>query len=458
MTTASLRNLFLKNAVANVIGGAGSALFNLLLPALVVRHLGKLEFSIWSLALQILIYLQIFGFGLQTAMTKFIAHGYELNDLEDQRKTLKAGLVIVSSFVLLAVVAVIGLVIFYPLLFKNIPIELVSEFRICILLLGISAAWQLFALIPMGVFVGLHRNIIPVAGQLFIRMLSLLALWLVLKQGAGLVSLSLTMALCSALIVPINFLAIRRWASSLTTALAPLDKSRFKELLAYCGNLAVWNIAMLLVNGLSIMIVGYFDFKNVAFYSLAATIITIMVGVQQAIISPLLPAGAKLNAREETRHELAGLMIKATRICIAGLIISVLLLKFFGMIFLKTWLGNGYSSEVLELLLILSIANMIRNIALPYSMLLLAVNMQKQVRLTVVVEGVATLMASIALAYQYGALGVAYGALLGSVSGFFCNYAFNFYRTRLIVPDIFLFTMRVGVFFTLPVAIFVIVF
>src|SRR5476649_33324 len=116
MTTASLRNLFLKNAVANVIGGAGSALFNLLLPALVVRHLGKLEFSIWSLALQILIYLQIFGFGLQTAMTKFIAHGYELNDLEDQRKTLKAGLVIVSSFVLLAVVAVIGLVIFYPLL------------------------------------------------------------------------------------------------------------------------------------------------------------------------------------------------------------------------------------------------------------------------------------------------------------------------------------------------------
>lgn len=458
MSTASLRNLFLKNAVANVIGGAGSALFNLLLPALVVRHLGKVEFSVWSLALQILIYLQIFGFGLQTAMTKFIAHGHELGDLEDQRKTLKAGLMIVSGFVLLAVVAVIGLVIFYPLLFKNIPVELIGEFRICILLLGISAAWQLFALIPMGLFVGLHRNIIPVGGQLFVRMLSLLALWLVLQQGAGLAVLSLTMAICSGLIVPINFLAIRRWAGNLLRSLAPLDKLRFKELLVYCGNLAVWNIAMLLVNGLSIMIVGYFDFKNVASYSLAATVITIMVGVQQAIISPLLPAGAKLNAREETRDALARLMIKATQICIAGLIFSVLLLKFFGVDFLQAWLGKGYSSEVLQFLLILAVANMIRNIALPYSMLLLAVNMQNQVRLTVIVEGVATLLASIALAYQYGALGVAYGALLGSLSGFFCNYVFNFSRTRLIVPDIFSFTMRGGVLLAIPVVIFVIVF
>ncbi|KAB8062343.1 hypothetical protein GCN74_00670 [Janthinobacterium sp. FT14W] len=458
MTTASLRNIFLKNAVANVIGGIGSALFNLLLPALVVRYLGKLEFSVWSLALQVLIYLQLFGFGLQTAMTKFIAHAHELNDLDDQRKTMKAGLVIVTGFVFFAMFAVSILVIFYPLLFKNIPPELIGEFRICILLLGISAAWQLFALIPMGVFVGLHRNIIPVSGQLFVRMFSLLALWLVLKNGAGLLVLSLTMAVSSALIVPINFLAIRRWASALITALGPMEKKRFGDLLKYCGNLAIWNIAMLLVNGMSIMIVGHFDFKSVAAYSLASTVIAIMIGLQQAIISPLLPAGAKLNAREETRHELPKLMISATRICIAGLILSVIGLYFFGVNFLQAWLGKGYSEDILKLLSILAIANMVRNIALPYSMLLLAINMQKQVRLTVFVEGVVTLLASIALGYQYGAFGVAYGALIGSVSGFFCNYMFNFSSTRLIVPDIFLFTLKSGVFLSLPVAVFVLVF
>lgn len=458
MKTASLRSLFLKNAVANVLGGAGSALFNLLLPALVVRHLGKLEFSVWSLALQVLIYLQIFGFGVQTAMTKFIAQGHELDDLEDQRKTLKAGIVLVSGFVLLAILAVVLLVIFYPLLFSNVPAEFVGEFRICIFLIGISAAWQLFALIPMGLFFGLHRNIIPVGGQFFVRMLSLLLLWVVLQQGAGLVVLSLTMALCGALIVPINFLAIKRWASSLTVSLAPLDKFRFKELLAYCANLAVWNIAMLLVSGLAIMLVGYFDFTNVAAYSLAATVITIMVGVQQAIISPLLPAGSKLNARAETRGQLGGLLIRATGICIFGLLLSVFLLKFFGAPLLKAWLGKGYSENVLELLLILAVANLIRNVALPYSMLLLAINMQKEVRLTVIVEGVTTLAASVIMAYYYGALGVAYGALIGATCGFFCNYLFNFKKTRLLVPDIFEFTLKTGILLVFPVAIFVIEF
>ena len=458
MKTASLRSLFFKNAVANVLGGAGSALFNLLLPALVVRHLGKLEFSVWSLALQVLIYLQIFGFGVQTAMTKFIAQGYELDDVEDQRKTLKAGMVLVSGFVLLAFFAVILLVIFYPMLFSNVPPEFSGEFRMCILLIGTSAAWQLFSLIPMGLFFGLHRNIIPVGGQLFVRMLSLLMLWVVLQQGAGLIALSLTMALCGALIVPLNFLAIKRWALNLTLALAPLDRIRFKELLAYCANLAVWNIAMLLVSGLAIMLVGYFDFSNVPAYSLAATVITIMIGVQQAIISPLLPAGSKLNAREETRGQLSGLLIRATAICIAGLFISVFVLKFFGAALLQAWLGKGYSENILQLLLILAAANMIRNVALPYSMLLLAINMQKEVRLTVIVEGVATLIASLILAYYYAAIGIAYGAVVGAMCGFFCNYIFNFKRTRLLVPDIFKFTLRTGILFVFPVAIFVIVF
>ena len=441
-----------------MIGGAGSALFNLLLPALVVRHLGKLEFSVWSLALQVLIYLQIFGFGLQTAMTKYIAHGHALIDIEDQRKTVKAGLVLAGIFALLAAVAVGGLVIFYPLLFSNVPRELVSEFRICIFVLGISAAWQLLSLMPMGLFIGMHRNIIPVTAQLLVRMLSLFMLWVVLQNGAGLLVLSLTMAICGALLVPMNYMAARRWASDLLIQLGALDRVRFREMLGYCGSLAVWNIAMLLVSGVAIMMVGYFDFQRVASYSLAATLITIMIGVQQAIISPLLPAGAKLNAREETRPELAGLLNRSTLICMLSLGLSVLLMKFLGDWFLQLWLGKGYSPDILKILLILAAANLIRNTALPYSMLLLAVNMQKQVQLTVLVEGIVTLIASLTLASSHGAIGIAYGALVGSIAGLLCNYTFNFSKTRLLVPNILKFSIKSGIYISFIVAIFVIVF
>ena len=215
---------------------------------------------------------------------------------------------------------------------------------------------------------------------------------------------------------------------------------------------------MLLVSGVAIMMVGYYDFQRVASYSLAATLITIMVGVQQAIISPLLPAGAKLNAREETRSELSGLLNRSTLICMAGLGLSVLLLKFLGDWFLQLRLGKGYSEDILNILLILAAANLIRNTALPYSMLLLAVNMQNKVQLTVLVEGIATLISSLVLASNYGALGVAYGALVGSIAGVICNYSFNFYKTRLLVPNILTFSIKSGISIAFVVAIFVVVF
>lgn len=452
MTKPPLRTLFVKNAFANVLGGAGAAVFNLLLPALVVRHLGKLEFSVWSLALQVLMYLQLFGFGLQTAITRFIAHGNELNDIEDQRKTVKAGLVLACGFVALAIIAVICLVLFYPLLFSNVPVEMIKEFRICIALLGISAAWQLFALVPMGISIGLHRNIIAVGGQLLVRILSLIVLWIVLNEGGGLLRLSITLAVCGALIVPINFLAIRYWVFSLINRLGSLDKKRFRELSGYCASLAVWNVAMLLVSGIDIVVVGYFDFERVGAYSLAATVISIMLGVMQAVMSPLLPSGTALNARKETRHKLSVLLVKSTRLCLLWLFLSVFFIKFFGEFFLSYWLGNGYSYDVYVLLIILAVANMIRNSAMPYAMLLMAINMQKQVKNTVFIEGIVNLFVSLMLASKYGAFGVAYGTLIGSVAGFCCNYALNFEKTRILIPNTLNYTVKSIVFLIFPVA------
>jgi O-antigen/teichoic acid export membrane protein len=451
MSSASLRSLFLKNASANVVGGAGAALFNLLLPALVVRHLGKLEFSVWSLALQVLIYLQLFGFGLQTAITRYVAHGRELDDLEDQRHTIKAALVVGAGFVALGIAAVALLVAFYPRLFAGIPPEMIGQFRVCVALLGFSAAIQLYALVPVGLFTGLQRNIFPVAAQLLTRMLSLLALWLVLQSGAGLLALSVTLAVCGALQVPVQFWTVRKWASELLTRLGPLNRTRFHEILHYCGGLAVWNVAMLLVNGVAVMLVGFFDFQRVGAYSLAATVITIMIGIQQAVMSPLLATGAKLNAREETRSRLPALLNQSTRICVVGLCISLFAIHFLGRELLVAWLGNAYSPEILSLLTVLAVANAIRNTALPYSLLLLAINCQKQVQVTVMVEGVITLVASLVLAQSHGAMGVAYGALIGATGAVACNYAINFRKTKILTPDIFSFSMKSLLMF-LPLA------
>ena len=422
VSMSAIRNLFLKNAVANILGGAGSALFNLLLPALVVRHLGKLEFSVWTLALQILIYLQLFGFGMQIAMTKFIAQGKEIGDVADQRKTVKAGLMLVSAFVLVAILAVILLVIFYPLLFSNIPPAFVGDFRVCIFVLGVSAAWQLYALIPNGVFVGLQRNIVPVSAVLIIRMLSLLALWLVLENGGGLLALSITLATVGAFLVPGSYLFARRWAKYLTIELGAVDWGRFRELWHYCASLAVWNLAMLFVNGVDMILVGHFDFEKVAAYSLAVTFITILVGVLQAVLNPLVAIAASSFANPLKVGNLPKLLSLSSLGCSALMVVIVSVFFWIGKDVLKLWVSAEYVTDVYLILTVILIAHSIRNALMPFSIFLIAIAEQKKAFVPAVIEGVVNLCASLYLGSRLGAIGIAYATLIGATAGVLASF------------------------------------
>ncbi|OEZ98114.1 hypothetical protein [Duganella phyllosphaerae] len=417
MAISSIRNLFIKNAVANVLGGAGTALFNLLLPALVVRHLGKLEFSVWSLALQVLIYLQLFGFGLQTAMTKYIAHGNELQDKGDQRKTIKAGLVLVSSFTAMALVAVGLLALFYPLFFNDVPAELMGEFRLCIVILGISASLQLFALVPSGVFLGLQKNIIPVSGLLFVRISSLIGIWLVLSNGGSLVNLSIVLAGCGLMILPISYFYTKRWAGPFISHLGPIDWARCRELFRYCASLAIWSVAMLFVNGIDLVIAGHYDFDKVASYSLAITAIAILVGVTQAVLSPLVAIGSASYANIDKRAQLPKLLTLSSAGCAAFLIVTLVIFLFLGKPLLALWLDASYVDGVYELLAVMLFAHALRNLLMPFSLLLVSISEHKKAFMPAIIEGAFNLTFSLILAPKFGVIGVIYGTLIGSIAG-----------------------------------------
>lgn len=434
MNQVSVRQLLIKNALANLLGGAGSALFNLILPALVIKHLGQIEFSVWSLALQVVLYLQLFGFGLQNVITRFIAHGNELNDLADQQKTIKASLILVTGFVAFAVLIVAGLVWAYPLFFPQLPTNMLVTFRSAITILGLSAAWQLYALIPTGVFIGLHRNIIAISGQLVIRICSVLALWWALSQGVHLLAAVLVLAVCGALLVPVNILAMYRWANHLVVHLGTFDLPRFRQLLHAWGGITVWNTAMLFVNGIDLVVVGHFDFQKVSAYSLAITAVTILIGILQAVLSPLIAIGAKMYANPDTRQNMPALLIRSTQYSMLMMGAALIGLLMFGQWAIGLWVPVVYVHDVNMLLMVLLAANVIRNSAAPYAMLLVATGLQKYVLSPAILEAAVNLIASLLLVQRYGAVGVALGTLVGGIVGVCANFWISFSRTRELVP------------------------
>ncbi len=83
----------------------------------------------------------------------------------------------------------------------------------------------------------------------------------------------------------------------------------------------------------------------------------------------------------------------------------------------------------------LLIGNVVRLVATPYTLLLLATLKHRQVLVTPVIEGVANFTVAVAAGMRFGAVGVAYGVVAGAFVGQLMNYFINFPQTTELVGN-----------------------
>lgn len=432
----SMKRRWLGNSAANLVAGGSAALFNFAVPAVLARHMPALEFSMWSLALQIVAYLYLFGLGVQTAVAKYVAEGHEKGDRADQTVTVAAAGALISTGVAAGIVAVVFIVLLYPLLFPGIPADMLPAFRWALCAIGASSVLQLLSLLPVGVFTGLYQNIYFVACQVLVRVATVAGLWWGVSHGAGLITLALIYACTGFMVVPLLYgalLAMHRWV--LQDSWWRPDKPRLFSLLKYCAGLSVWIFSMLLVNSVSTILVGRFDIALAGSYSLALTFNAVMGGVLNSVLSPLIPMGSAMHASDLERQQLPALLVRVTFWCVLGLHLFFIAVYAGGAVMLKLWVGEQYASQTYPILMVLLFGNVIRNTAMPYATFLLSTALHRKAAASALVEGCANLLASVILGYWWGAIGVAWGTAVGAVAGLLMHVFYNFGRTPTITPS-----------------------
>ena len=191
---------------------------------------------------------------------------------------------------------------------------------------------------------------------------------------------------------------------------------------------------MLLVNGIDMAVVGYFDYSAVAYYATAAGLITFLNGVQAAIFTALTSVVALLDARND-KQSLGKQLITSTRYGLLILLLIGLPLIFFAQELITFWIGSNYAVNSYTILQVLVIANIIRSSLIPYSILLLGTGQQRLLVISPFAEGFSNLFVSIIAGYFLGPIGVALGTLFGAiVLWFFCLF-YNMPRTSKIPFD-----------------------
>jgi O-antigen/teichoic acid export membrane protein len=430
----------LQGSASNLIRVILGMLISLVLPHFLVQHLGTAEYSAWVLILQLSAYVNFLDLGLQTAIGKFVAEYHTAGNNAAARKTVSTAFTVMVGAATIGAIAIFGMVWQVPRLFVQMPASLVGDVRCGLLAVGISVALSLPFGVFLATFTGLQEYGFPTVLIASSRIVSTAGLIALLLMRGTLVQMALLMAACNIGTALLQFVGWKRYASSrIGFNLFGFDKRTSSRLLEYCGILTIWTIGSLLISGLDTAIVGHFDYKNTGYYAIASSATNFMLLLVGNLMGPLLPAVSSLQV-QRTASELGDLLVTATRlsttlICLLGI----------PLLLLGIWVGTHYASNALTYLEVLVAANIIRQIAYPYALMVVGLGQQRFATISPVMEAVINLSSSILLARRYGAIGVATGTLIGAFAGVIAHLLISVPRTHMAVAVARLRLIREGV-------------
>lgn len=426
-----LRWIVLKNAASNTIRGGAGAIVAFALPAVLTRALDRDEFAAWSLLLQIAAIVTYLNFGIQTAVARFVAQATERRDDAERDGYVSTAFFMLAAAGVVAF-AIIGTVAWLiPTLYKQAPLHLLTELREGVLVLTAFSVLALPTSAFAGVFVGLFKNEYPaltVGGSRLV--------------GAGLVVAAVrythSLPVMAGLIGSMNlvggillYLLARKMLPTMRISLRAVSKRYLRTMISFCAGLSIWQFSMFLVGGLDLIIVGYFRFASVAYYSVGINMVLVIAGLGSAATTALLAPSAAMHARKEYAR-LGAMVLKTTRYTILLLIVVSFPLFLAGIPILTLWVGAAYARESITILEILLVANIIRVAGAPYSIALVGAGEHVKVIFSPLFEGFTNLIVSLVAGYYLGPIGVAIGTLVGSIGGVGVNIFYNIPR----IPEV----------------------
>ena len=294
------------------------------------------------------------------------------------------------------------------------PAGLIGDVRGGILVVGMSAVFALPFGAFLAAFTGLQSYGFPTALATGSRILTTAGLATLLLLHGTLIQMVWLMALFNIATAIAQFLGWRRYAKEFVGfSFRLVDQESVYRLFKYGSALSIWTLANLFVSGLDMVIVGHYDFGNTGYYGIATSASNFMLLVVSSLFGPILPAVSSLQSGR-TPEQLGDIVIKATRYCVLLLCLIGLPLLIGPYPLLKLWVGHDYATRSALFLQVLVLGNVIRQLANPYALVLLATGQQHLATVAAVAEALVNLSLSIYLVQRFGAVGVAIGTLVGA--------------------------------------------
>jgi O-antigen/teichoic acid export membrane protein len=404
----------LQGSASNIVRLLLSFLVALVLPPFLVHRLSTPEYGAWVLILQLGAYVSLLDFGLQTAIGKFVAEHDGAGDHAASHHLVSTSFTLLAGAALLAGMAVVVMTWRVPELFRQMPTALVPQVRLGVLAIGLSTAFALPFTTFNSIFTGVQQYVFPTALAVTSRIGSAAVLIVLLLLHGSLVQLALVMAAFNIATALAQFFGWRRFVSRrVGFSFLFFDRAAALRLAKYGSVLSIWTVAMLLISGLDTVIVGHYDYKETGFYAIASSATGVMLALITSLFGPMLPALSSIQAGV-TPARMGDLCLKATRYCCLLVCLLGLPLLFGAYPLLSLWVGRSYATRSASYLVLLVIANIVRQLLYPYIIAVVATGKQHLATIAGIAEAGLNIGLSLWLVQRMGAIGVAIGTLAGA--------------------------------------------
>jgi O-antigen/teichoic acid export membrane protein len=422
-----------ENTFANLCRGGAVALTVILLPPFLARTLSQDAYTTWLLILQLSTYVNLLDLGIQTVIGQSVAYYNELGDIKQRNSIISSAIAILTGSAVVALGGIALIALQLANLFQEMPIALQQDAQLALVLVGGSLALSLPFSVFGAVFLGLYRNDIPAwiigIGKIFGSILVVL----IASSTHNIVLMAAAVGLINLVTGLWQFVAYQKMMESSYQISKKLISSKsLIEIRDSCLALSVSTFGVLIVSGLDTIIIGFFDYKSIAYYALASTLTNFVFGISSAMLNTIVPVASSIGAKNEP-GKLGELLISTTKYSVILIIAINLPLLLLSRSVITLWVGASYAEQTSHLFELLIAANFIRQIGSPYFMIAIGCGEHKKIILSPLVEAFTNLFFSIVLTKQIGVNGVAIGTIIGGIASVAMHFSYNLPRTTKII-------------------------
>ena len=399
------------NAASNYATLAVNMLVVFLLTPFVIRHLDLVGYGIWVLVQSLVGYCGLLDLGVSSAVTRYVARYAGQGDYHSLNRSIGAALGLFSGMALVVAAAALALAGVLAGFFNIEPAN-IADFKHVVWILGMGTALA-FPGRVFGATLTAHERFVPAnCANIAVILLRAGLTVLLLKADMALMGVAWANLAGAGGGLVAKYILCRRYVPYMRIQLGSVHWKALRSLLTFGAAATVVRVADLLRFQLDSFVIGkWVGLAELAVYAIAARIIfnwifpLIISGTR--VLDPRFAALDSIGQRQKLR-ELFMRSLAASSTMAFGISMLAFL---FGGSFIVRWVGSEFAgaAPVLWILLAACVCDLAQN---PGIGLMRALNKHHLYALVTIIEGVANVVLSIALAYRYGIVGVALGTAI----------------------------------------------